>query len=243
MILVNGLTKVKNVLILGLRSFFANSNNYVHLFPPNLAPDALSRIKIYDGHPQDLRSFPMIVIAGSNGQMVPGGISNDFATETYDENGDLEGYMYAGFYNFSVDVEIGTRTTLEREILMDITASAIRWSLRRVMEKQGVLVKDVSYGGEAKIQYDSDYIYTSVINVQTFSEWHEYYKLLPLDGVTFEQATRKQDGTVEKKKVIVPNNKYNNLAYKNRPSAPNYNNNVNNNIYNFYQNQNSKFTK
>ena len=201
MIYLGGLKRVKDTLILGLRSFYANPQNYMNLLPPQLTPEAFHNISVYDGSPQTLKTFPMIVVAGSSGRMIAGGISNDFASEIYDQYGDTEGYLYGGMYEFSLEVEIGTRTTLEREVLMDITTSAIRWSLRRKMEYHGITVKDVSYGGENKLQYDSDFIYTSMINVQTYSEWYEYYKLLPITDVQVQgeyQSTKSSSSYMPK---------------------------------------------
>jgi len=106
-------------------------------------------------------------------------------------------------FNFALEIEIGTKTTLEREVLMDITGSALRWSLRRYFEKQGVIITETSYGGENKLQYDSDFIYTSMISIQTYSEWSEYYNLLPLnDVIVNDQSVKKAE-----------NNKSNNTWY------------------------------
>ena len=113
--------------------------------------------------------------------------------------------MYINMYDFSVEVEIGTKTTLEREVLMDITASALRWSLRRWMEKQGIIVKEVSYSGESKLQYDSDFIYTSTISVQTYSEWSEYYKLLPIVDINVNKTSIREN---EEKKYKSTNSNY-----------------------------------
>lgn len=187
MVSYNGLKHTKDVLLSGLRSFFNNTSNYKHLLPEQIPESAFLNMNIYDTHPQSLRTFPMIVLAQSGGRYASHSIGNDFASEMYNDEGQLEGYLYLNFYDFSFEVEVGTKTTLEREVLMDITASALRWSLRRRMEYYGVIVREVTYGGENKIQYDSDFIYTSMINVQTYSEWTEYYKLLPITEVKSEQ--------------------------------------------------------
>ena len=189
MIYLGGLRHVKNTIILGLRAFFTNPLNYRNLLPPQLPDDAFQYMNIYDGHPQEIGTFPLIVISGSSGQMIGPSISNNFASEIYDRNGSVKGYLYGGMYNFNIEVEVGTKTTLEREVLMDITTAAFRFSLRRRMEYHGVIIKDVNYGGESKIQYDSDYIYTSNISISIYSEWYDYYNLLPIEEITINQKT------------------------------------------------------
>lgn len=198
MISLSGLKHTKDVILVGLRSFFSNTTNYKHLMPSQLSESAFLGINIYDTHPQSLRTFPMIVVCQSSGRYASHSIGNDFASELYDNQGRVDGYLYTGWYDFAFEVEVGTKTTLEREVLMDITSSALRWSLRRRFEYHGVIVKEVSYGGENKLQYDSDFIYTSMINVQTYSEWNEYYKLLPLSDIQIEQKMVNQSDEKDK---------------------------------------------
>lgn len=198
MIYLGALRKTKDIIITGLRAFFANPKNYAHLLPEQLPADVFLEMTIFDSFPQDLLHFPMIVISSSGGRMISGGISNSFATETYDDNGNLEGYLYGGMYEFNIEVEVGTKTTLEREVLMDFTTSALKFSLRRRMEYHGIIVKEISYGGENQLPYNSDMIYTSTMNMQTYSEWHDYYRLLPvtsIDGQTnYTNSKKKQSG-------------------------------------------------
>ena len=174
MVYLGAVKRIKDAIITGLRAFFNNPDNYAHLLPRQLSRDVFTDMIIFDSFAEQLTKFPMIVVSNSSGRMIAGGISNDFASEVYNKDGTVEGYLYGGMYEFNIEVEVGTKTTLEREVLMDITASALRWSLRRRMEYYGVIVREVTYGGENKIQYDSDFIYTSMINVQTYSEWTEW---------------------------------------------------------------------
>ena len=188
---INALTKIKTAIIYNLRQFFSNERNYINLLPKEIQPGTFLNMNIYDTNPEDLMTLPLIVISGSSGRMVTGGISGDFVSELYDDNGDLEGYLYGGMYEFNIEVEVGTRSTLEREVLMDITASALRFSIRRNIERQGILIKEMSYGGENKIQYTSDFIYTSTLNLQTFSEWYDHYRLLPIDNADINVQLQK----------------------------------------------------
>ena len=189
MIYAGALKHTKDTIIIGLRSFFANPDNYAHLLPPQLPRDVFLNMNIYDSFPEVTLTFPMIVLSSSSGRMVTQSINNSFASEVYDNYGDLEGYLYGGMYEFSIEIEVGTKTTLEREVLMDIVTGAMRFSLRRRMEYHGIITRDVSYGGENQIQYNSDMVYTSTCNIQTFSEWFDYYKLLPVTNITGQITT------------------------------------------------------
>jgi len=184
MVYIGALKHTKDTIIIGLRAFFANPDNYANLLPGQLPYDVFTKMNIYDSFPEVTLTFPMLIISSSSGRMITPSINNSFASEIYDNAGDLEGYLYGGMYEFSLEIEIGSKSTLEREILMDIVAAAMRFSLRRRMEYHGIIVKEVSYSGENQIQYNADMIYTSTINIQTFSEWFDYYRLLPITSIT-----------------------------------------------------------
>lgn len=183
MVYLGAVKRTKDVVIRGLRDFFNNPDNYAHLLPKQLSYDVFIDMPIFDSFAEQLTKFPMIVVSNISGRMIAGGISNDFAYEHYNHDGELEGHVYGGMYEFSLEVEIGTKTTLEREVLMDITTSALRFSLRRRLEYYGILIKEMSYGGENQIPYNSDMVFTSTLNMQTYSEWYEYYRLLPVKNI------------------------------------------------------------
>lgn len=188
MVYLGAVKRIKDAIITGLRAFFNNPDNYAHLLPRQLSRDVFTNMIIFDSFAEQLTKFPMIVVSNSSGRMIAGGISNDFASEVYAKDGTVEGYLYGGMYEFNIEVEIGTKTTLEREVLMDITTSALRFSLRRRLEYYGVIIKEMSYGGENATPYNSDMIYTSTMTMQTYSEWYDYYRLLPVKAIRGNSA-------------------------------------------------------
>ena len=179
---INGLKHAKDVIIYYLRMYFKNKQNYLGLLPKNINDTVFDDMDIYDTTPEDLLKFPLLVVSGSNGSMITSGLG-DFASEIYDSQGDLNGYLYGGQYNFSITIEVATRTTLEREVLSDIVTSALRFAIRRKMEAHGVLITDMQYGSEATLKYDSNLIYQVPINLAVWSEWYDEFKLLPIDGI------------------------------------------------------------
>lgn len=168
----------KDVLITYLRAYMRNYDNYKHLCPVDFTD-----VDIYDKEPNKLRQFPTVIITGANGQLITGGLS-DLAYEVHDEFGGFLGYRYGGQYEFNIQIDIGTRSTRDRELFTDLVTMAFRVHLRRYMEKSGILVKDMRYGGESEVQYDSDKIYVSSIQFTTWSEWYQDIGALASEGVT-----------------------------------------------------------
>lgn len=157
----------------------------MRMLPKNIDPAAFYQLEreIWDTEPEQLRNLPLVVISGSTGNMITGGLG-DMAAELYNSAGELIAYRYGGMYEFSLTVEVAARDTLEREVLTDIVTSALRFGIRRKMEAEGILVKDMRYGGESTLQYSSDRIYVSTINLTTWSEWYEDFDLMPVDKVS-----------------------------------------------------------
>jgi len=182
----SALKYTKDILIQYLKLFLRNYDNYRHITSKDY-----SHAAIYDKEPNVLRVFPTVIITGSSGQMTPSGI-NDFAHEVRNKDGEFIGYRYGGMYDFSITMEIGTRSTLDREVFTDLVAMALRYHLRRYMDQKGVLVKDMRYGGETEVPYDTDKIYVSNIQFNTWSEWYQDVNLLPIEGINISKEIYKK---------------------------------------------------
>ncbi len=176
----SALKHTKDVLVKYLKAYLRNYENYSNYCQKNY-----SHSDVYDKEPNVLRVFPTIIITGSSGQVITSGLS-DFARELYDEDGDFKGYLYSGMYEFSISIDIGTRSTLDREVLTDLVTMALRFHLRRYMESKGVLVKDIRYGSESEVPYDTDKIYVSNIQLTTWSEWSQEVNFLPLEDIDID---------------------------------------------------------
>lgn len=176
------LNKTKEVIVKYLKLYLKNPNNYRHLVPEELDPKRYADTDIYVTEPQQLRSFPVVIITGTSGDMITAGLG-DMALEVHNPyTDDLVAYKYGGIYEFNLTIEIGTRSTLDREIFTDLVTQALRYAVRRKMEAEGVLVKSMRYGGETSVKYDSNNIYVSQINLSTWSEWYENAELLPAES-------------------------------------------------------------
>jgi len=181
------LKKSKDILILTLRQFISNEENYRDFINDESDKSQTELIEefksmnIYDSTPEALLSYPYVIISGGSGQMSSAGLGGDFATELYDSvNGELIGYRHGGYYDgLSLNVEVGALKKAEQEILNDLISTALRLNLRRKLESQGVLVKSIQNNGETSIQYDSRLLYTSTLQLSIFTEWYEDIMLLP----------------------------------------------------------------
>lgn len=176
------LNKTKDVIVTYLRMYLANPKNYIHLISQEVDPTRYVNIDVYVTEPEDLRDFPVIIISGSSGEMITAGLG-DMALELHNPiTNELVAYRYGGIYEFNLTVEIGTRSTVDREVLTDLITHALRFAIRRKMEAKGVLVKSMRYAGETSVQYNSNNVYVSQINLSTWSEWYDDIELLPAES-------------------------------------------------------------
>lgn len=102
--------------------------------------------------------------------------------------GSTIGFRYQGFYEFTLVIDIACRNPLDREVFTDLVAKALRWQLRRFIQNQGIIIKDLSYAGETTLDYNSDKIYVSQLRVNTWSTWVEDVDLLDPDEFTLDMS-------------------------------------------------------
>lgn len=176
----SALKYTKDVLISLLRGFLANYENY-----ERFSSKDFSHAMIFDKEPNELRDFPLVIISGSSGQIITGGLQ-DFAHEVFDHQGSLVAYRYGGMYEFNISIDIGTRSTRDREMFSDLISMALRVHLKRYIESEGIIVKDMRYGGESEVPYDSDKVYVSSIQFTTWSEWYQDVELLDITDINLE---------------------------------------------------------
>lgn len=173
----NAITQTKDQLIKHLRAFLKDPNNYI-----NITNTDYSEAQIFDKEPTQLRKFPSILIVAINGNYINSGIG-DISGELYDEFGNCIGFRYSGMFELPITIEVATRTSKERDLLIDLLSLALRVLLRRHLEAAGILIKDMKYGGESEIQYDSNKVYVATLQFVTWSEWYRDVNLLPLSGI------------------------------------------------------------
>jgi len=177
---------IKDVIIAFLRLYFRNPKNYRHKLPKQISENLFAEAVFYDTEPEELRKFPTVIVTTFSGTMVTAGLS-DFCQEIKDpRTGQIIAWRYQGFYEFGVQIDVGCKNTLEREVFADLIAKAIRFSLRRFIQNQGIIIKNVSYAGESSIDYNSDKVYIASIRIDTWSSWIEDVELLDPNEFTLK---------------------------------------------------------
>jgi hypothetical protein len=169
---------IKDVIIAFLRLYFRNPKNYRHKLPRQIPEDRFKDAVFYDCEPEQLRKFPTVIVTTFGGSMVTMGLS-DFCQSIHDpRDGHTIAWRYQGAYEFTTQIDIGCKTTLEREVFADLLSKALRFSLRRFIQNQGIIIKNVSYSGDSSIEYNSDKIYVASIKIDTWSSWIEDVEML-----------------------------------------------------------------
>lgn len=179
---------VKDTTIDYLKMYFNNLTNYAELIPPQLDKNHYTGLPIYDTQPEDLRKFPMIIISSTMGNCVSAGLG-DMASEIYDENTlELIAYRFGGMYEFSLTFEIAAGSSLEKEVLADLVARALRFSLKRPLQSEGIVVKAVNYSNDSIVALNSgSNIYVQLLSVPVWAEWYEDVKLTPVTGININK--------------------------------------------------------
>lgn len=176
----DALKYTKDVLIKYLKAYMRNYDNYKHYCPVDF-----SEVDIYDKEPNKLVKYPTVIITGSNGQVISSGL-HDLAYELYDDEGNFFGHRFGGQYEFNIQIDVGTKSTLDREMFTDLVTMAFRVHLKRYMQQSGIFIRDMKYGGESEVLYDSDKIYVSSIQFTTWSEWYQDVEALSSEGITVD---------------------------------------------------------
>ena len=176
----------KETIVQYLRAYIYNSENYARfLNPDKITSEDVKKCKVYDGTPDVLTNFPMVVISGANGNMQSAGLS-DFKQEQYNEFGDVIGYLYGGWYDFTLTLECATLSSYQSEFFQDFLIHALRVYLYRPLEQAGILIKNINYNGENTTNDKNNIIFVSNISIQVWTQWSEYIDLLDLKEVNLE---------------------------------------------------------
>jgi hypothetical protein len=178
MLMENAIKHTKDVFITFLRLYFNNPKNYKNKLPRQISDNHFTEAVFYDSEPEELRKFPTVILSATSGNMITSGLGDMCSEVTDPRTGSIIAYRYQGFYEFTVTIDIGCKNPLDREVFTDLITKALRFSLRRYIQNQGIIIKDASYAGETTIDYNSDKIYISQVRFNTWSTWIEDVDLL-----------------------------------------------------------------
>jgi hypothetical protein len=159
--------------------------------PPDIGEVRTTRIFIGDIFRYDGRYLPAITVRQTGGRYYA--ISfNQNGTYRYRADLIIDGYgnrslvkvpthkVYAGAWEQTFNVQIAAESIPDREELSDIVSSFLISTARIPVQDAGLLMKNVSFGGESEEDWANDKVYIQSINVETFSEWR---REMPIDNV------------------------------------------------------------
>lgn len=182
------INQTMEIIVMYLRSYFGDVNNYKMYLPPQIQPEHYSVLSenIFSTDPETLRKFPLMLISSNGGDIVSAGIGGDIAGEMYNVNTNSMNMVYGGIYNLNFTLEIATRTTLDRDVLTDLVVEVLRFTLRRNLENYGIIIKNVRYSGNTSEPYDSNKVYISSLSIETHTEYYKAYDPITIDTVKLD---------------------------------------------------------
>ena len=177
---VTKLTKIPKLLegaklsfVLALRQAFASS-----ITAPELKWDdnaSKTKIKIYTAHPLTLEFYPVLVVSSAGGDCSIKYLMDDFVDETED-TGQVE---YAGQLSFNITITVMSKSTLERERIIDHLIIFIRHLFVDVFRRMRtdkfnfdlVYTKDIRLGAENIIEVENKPVYEQTMDIPCYLEY------------------------------------------------------------------------
>jgi len=163
----SGLTQVPKLLegaklafVLALRQAFSSA-----ITDPNLRyseNQEETKLKIYTAHPLTMEFFPAIVISNGGGDASFRYMQEDFI----DESPDNTTLTYSGLVSLTISLTILTKSTLERERILDHLIVFIRHLFRDVLHGFNLeYTRDIRVGSENIIEVENTPVYEQTMDI------------------------------------------------------------------------------
>ena len=171
---VETLTQVPKILegaklafVLAMRQAFSST-----ITDPNLrytTDNATTKIKIFTAYPLRPEFFPSIIVSASNGDASFRYLQDDFVGEDIPE-----GIVhYAGQLSFTISLTVLTKSTLERERLIDHIILFIRHIFRDVLHGYNLeYTHSIRVGAESITEVENQPVYEQTIDIPCYMEYH-----------------------------------------------------------------------
>lgn len=195
----------KNLIIDALREYFRKDTFYrystdafgfpltpsVEGLPADIQEERTTRIHIGDTFRYEHRFLPGIAVKYSSGNTYHISINQNQTTK-YRLDLVVDGYgdrsyihvpthkVYAGAWEQTFEVMIGSESIQDREELSDIVSSFFIGESRQELYEAGLFIRNVSIGGENEELFGNNHIYKQSITLNCYSEWR---KELPIENL------------------------------------------------------------
>jgi len=158
------LERGKLAFVVALRSAFQSAVTDKNLvYDPD---QSKTKLKIYTAHPLRLEFFPAIVVSNSASDMSMSYLMDDFVEE---KDGNV---VYAGRLIFTLSLTILTKSTLERERLVDHLIIFIRHLFRDQLHAFGIeYTRDIRIGAETLTEVDNTPVYEQTLDIPCYMEY------------------------------------------------------------------------
>ena len=177
---------LKNIIVEGLRDVFSKHQGYQYVERTDGIPGPdldKTKICITDVYTYETKFLPIITVRVTSSNTKAISFNQDVGTTDYlyDEEGKIVHdnwgrpvpiyYQYNGAWDSSVQLNIFTESTIEREELTTFVSVVCINLLRDLWRYQGMFVKTVNVGGESETAFANDYIYQQQVMLDVYSEW------------------------------------------------------------------------
>lgn len=212
---------LKNIIIEGLRDVFSKHQGYQYIERTDGIPGPdldKTKICITDVYSYEAKFLPIITVRVTSSNTKAISFNQDVGTTDYlyDEEGKIVYdnwgrpvpiyYQYNGAWDSSVQLNIFTESTIEREELTTFVSVVCINLLRDLWRYQGMFVKTVNVGGESETAFANDYIYQQQVMLDVYSEWTRRIPVPTeiLEGFNYNIETKGGASTSTETKLIVP---------------------------------------
>ena len=157
----------------------------------DMESDLTTKILISEQHRYEMKFFPNVVIGSKGGSYKPLA-ANQNQTIKYRRDAFVNNFgekfevstpthkVYAGMWDHSIEIAISTESHVETEEITEIVALMVQFKLFHELRAAGIIVKNLSVGGESSEKYANDFIFTQTITIGCISEWRAE---LPIDNL------------------------------------------------------------
>lgn len=194
-----GIVHSKNMIIDVLRNLFAQDREYKYvsdvfgfpLTPSHLGldPDAglddeeTTRIFIGSTYRLDAKMNPSVIVKSTGGGYTPISFNQNIygVINSLEKIIDSEGNVsivrtpaystLAGAWDQKFEIKVITENEVDREEITDIINVSLMGTRRMELQDAGLFIKTLTFAGESEEDYANDKLYTSVITLDTRTEW------------------------------------------------------------------------
>jgi hypothetical protein len=168
----------KLAFVLALRQAFASSITDVNL---RYTDDKnTSKLRIYTAHPLTMEFYPAIVVSVGGGDASMTYLQEDLVD--YDDA--TATATYAGRVSFSIGLTILTRSTLERERILDHLIIFVRHLFRDVLHGFNMeYTRNMTIGSENIIEVENKPVYEQTFDIPCFMEYSAKIDQSALDTI------------------------------------------------------------